>query len=196
MASSPRQAERARKSNLLPLFLIGGGLLALGVASFLFLLGLGKESADAGSYEYPSVTPIEVDFPAPELSMIDIQGAPVSLEDYAGKVTLINNWATWCPPCKAEMPILQDYFDTHRQQNFVLIGIEAGEPAEEVAAFAERHDLSFPVWVDTHQAALTAFKTDTLPSSFVVDRDGQVVLAWTGPISREMLEKYVTPFLE
>jgi peroxiredoxin len=178
----------------LALFLIGAGLLALSAASLFLLLGLDKNPTSAEAF--PSVIPVKVDFPAPELKAVDIDGRAVSLQDYAGKVILVNNWATWCPPCKAEMPVLQQYFEAHRQQNFILVAIEAGEPADQVAAFAKNYHLTFPVWVDTEFAALAAFKNDSLPSSYVIDSRGRVRLAWTGPVSIEKLEEYVTPLLE
>jgi len=143
-----------------------------------------------------SAVPVAVNFAAPELRLTDLQGRPVSLSDYRGRVVLVNNWATWCPPCKAEMPTLQEYFEEHRHQNFTIVAIEAGEPAAEVAAFVQQYGLTFPVWLDPAQEATSAFRNPGLPSSYVIDADGMVRLAWTGAISREMLEKFVTPLLE
>jgi thiol-disulfide isomerase/thioredoxin len=109
---------------------------------------------------------------------------------------LVNNWATWCPPCKAEMPTLETYFKKHNDQGFTIVAIEAGSPPEDVSRFASDYGLTFPVWPDPDERAMDAFRTDTLPSSYVVDRSGTVRLAWMGAISDEMLEKYVTPLLE
>jgi len=94
------------------------------------------------------------------------------------------------------MPTLQAYFDAHRGQNFTLVGIEAGEPVEQVADFVQQNRLTFPIWPDLDQKALDAFHNDNLPSSYVVDKTGQVRFTWVGAASREMLEKYVTPLLE
>ena len=78
---------------------------------------------------------------------------------------------------------------------FVIVAIEDGEPVDEVSAFVKQYGLTFPVWPDLKWVATTAFKTDALPSSFVIDRTGRVVLSWTGPITRASLEKYVTPLI-
>jgi peroxiredoxin len=94
------------------------------------------------------------------------------------------------------MPVLKAYFEDHRRQQFTVIGIEAGEPFSEVADFVRDYALTFPVWPDPAQKALDAFHNDALPSTYVIDKTGKVRLAWTGAISREMLEKYVTPLLE
>jgi len=179
---------------ILPLILIGVGLIALGIASFLLLPKSAQEARVNEEQVY--AIPVAVDFPAPEIALSDLENQPVALSDYAGKVILVNNWATWCPPCKAEMPTLEAYFNDYQAQDFVIVAIEAGEPAAEVAAFARQYGLSFPVWPDPGYVAQSSFKNDALPSSYVIDRQGQVRLAWVGPINRELLEQYVTPLLE
>ncbi len=85
---------------------------------------------------------------------------------------------------------------SHATQGFLILGIEAGEPASEVAAFVRQYQLTFPIWLDPHGLALESFKNYNLPSSYVVDREGIIRLAWSGAISPEMLEKYVTPLVE
>jgi peroxiredoxin len=123
-------------------------------------------------------------------------GNPVSLSQFSGQVMLVNNWAIWCPPCKAEMPVLQTYYDDHKERGFTIIAIEAGEPVADVQAFTKQYGLTFPVWPDPSTKALVAFRNSSLPSSYVIDRSGQVRYTWTGAISRDMLEKYVTPLME
>jgi cytochrome c biogenesis protein CcmG, thiol:disulfide interchange protein DsbE len=130
------------------------------------------------------------------LTLTDLQGSPVSLETYRGRVVLVNNWATWCPPCKAEMPELQAYYETHASDDFVIIAIESGEPADQVTDFVQSYGLTFPVWLDPKGTALEAFQNWDLPSSYIVDRDGTVLMSWTGQINQATLEKYVTPLLE
>ena len=137
-----------------------------------------------------------MDYAAPEFTVKDLQGNAVALLETRGKVVLVNNWATWCPPCKAEMPALQAYFDQHAGQDFTLVAISSGETAEVVADFVREYGLTFPVWVDEEQKAAVAFRNLGLPSSYVIDRDGTVRLAWNGAISLENLEKFVTPLLE
>ena len=151
------------------------------------------ESSDAQS-SY-SVTPNEVNFPAPELALENVDGGTESLVDYRDKVVLVNNWATWCPPCKAEIPTLEEYYKAHSAEGFVIIGIEAGESQTEVLDFVKGAGITYPIWLDPHNSSLMAFKTGGLPNSFVIDRKGTVRLAWVGEINRTMLEKYVTPII-
>jgi thiol-disulfide isomerase/thioredoxin len=125
-----------------------------------------------------------------------VQGNPTSLDDYHGNVILVNNWAIWCPPCKAEMPELQAYYQAHAKAGFIVIAIESGEPANTVANFVRQNELSFPVWLDQHGTALEALQNWDLPSSYVMDQECIVRMSWTGSINWATLEKYVTPLLE
>jgi len=179
---------------ILAMALVGIGLLILGgLAFFLLPKGSTTESSGSGSV---STIPAAVNYPSPELALSDISGSQNSLKDYQSQVVLVNNWATWCPPCRAEMPTLKQYFEDHQEEGFTVIAIEAGETVSEVAKFAEEYKLTFPVWADPDQKSIAAFRNMGLPNSYVIDRGGQIRLTWTGAISREMLEKYVTPLLE
>ena len=176
-------------SFFIPLILIGVGLIVLGLVA-------AKLISDDGLPSDYTVIPSKVNYPAPELTLNNLNGEQVTISDFRNQILLINNWATWCPPCKAEMPTLSRYYKDHSEQGFMLLGIEAGDPKEEVAKFAQEYNLSFPVLLDPNTKSLILFNNENLPSSYVIDRNGNVVLAWTGPINGEMLEKYVTPLLE
>jgi peroxiredoxin len=181
-----------KKGAALGLALIGAGLILVGGVA-AFWLARPDPAAPAGPTR---AVPQAVDLPAPVLALSDLQGQPVSLADYRGQVVLVNNWATWCPPCREEMPVLQAYYQDHQAQGFVLVGIDAGDPAEAVAEFVDRYGLTFPVWLDPDLQALAEFRTNSLPSSYLVNRQGQIVRAWAGAVTREALETHLTPLLE
>lgn len=198
MASNGKYHRKKRnRRNKGPLIITGVGLLLIGIvsAAMIFNRDEATGSSSSGSGEY-SVTPSQVNFPAPDLTLNDLDGNSISLSDHLGSVVLVNNWATWCPPCKAEMPTLQTYYTWHAPQGFTLLAIETGDPLPEVAEFVESYQLTFPVLLDPSNFSLRAFRNDSLPNSYVIDRQGVVRLAWTGQISLEMLEKHVTPLLE
>ena len=174
---------------------MGAGLILIGAALSVIAFGNNGAAGGTTSAQAASVVPAPVKFPAPALSLPNTSGEMETLEEYRGQVVLVNNWSIWCPPCKAEMPTLQAYYEAHALQGLTVIGIEAGEPADEVTQFANSLGLTFPVWVDTETASLTAFRNSGLPNSYVIDRSGTVRLAWIGEISRPMLEKHVTPLL-
>lgn len=189
------KVQRARNLQSAILLAVGLGLVIIAVLVFLALPAAQAEVQQvqqSGGY----ATPIRVNYPAPEVKITDLEDKPVALSDYKGQVVLYNAWATWCPPCKQEMPTLNAYYIDHRAEGFVVIAIEDGEPVAEVAAYARDNELTFPIWPDLKWVATTTFKTDTLPSTFVIDRSGVVRLSWTGPITREALEKYVTPLIK
>lgn len=189
-----KKTVRKHSRSNLPLVLIGMGLIIFGVAAAFLIFG--ADQSDSARAQSAGVVPQAVDFPVPELQLVDIAGQTVSLADFHGQVVLLNNWATWCPPCRAEMPVLQAYHNAYQEQGFTVVAVEAGEPADQVHQFVDESGLTFPVWVDPAQQALAAFRNMALPNSYVIDREGQVRLAWSGAITQEALEKYVTPLVE
>lgn len=190
MTKSKKKYRRKQKKTF-PIVPVVIGLFLIGFA-VLALTSPKPESTAAASN---SVVPVEVNYAAPELTLNTLDGETESLADYLGQVVLVNNWATWCPPCKAEMPTLVAYHNEHTADGFSIIAVDAGEPADVVAQFAKDFGMKFPVWLDPDSAALRAFGNGSLPNSYVIDRTGTVRLAWTGEINRAMLEKYVTPLI-
>jgi len=172
-----------------PLLLLGlGALLIAGSAYFMLKNAVPRSDL--------TTIPVKVNFLAPELTLMDTQSISHSLVDYRGQVVLVNLWATWCPPCKEEMPALQSFYNKHREQGFVVIAINDGDPTPDVMQFVKDYGLTFPVWLDpTYIATEQAFKTLTLPSSYVINRTGTIQLQWMGGISLRALEQYVAPLL-
>ena len=172
------------------LLMIGMGLIAIGI-TLSMLLNKGDAIPDV-----LSTVPVQVDFAAPELTLTDLSGKIVSLNDYLGSVVLVNLWATWCPPCKEEMPALQTFYENHNADGFVLIGIDQEETLDVVQPFVAEFGLTYPVWLDAEYLAEREFKTSSLPTSFVIDRSGRVRLTWVGSITEKFLEKYVTKIIK
>ena len=177
------------------MLVLGMGLILLGLAAFVAWPST-EDSPDAALSGGSSTVPVAVRYAAPVLTLSDLAGTEHSLVDYHGQVVLVNLWATWCPPCKAEMPTLEAFYQTHQADGFATLAINDGDPTEAVATFVQEYNLSFTVLLDpTYQATDHAFKTHNLPSSFVIDREGNVRLRWVGEIDRATLEKYVTPLI-
>ncbi|HLO16273.1 MAG TPA: TlpA disulfide reductase family protein [Anaerolineales bacterium] len=172
-----------------PFILFGLGLILIS-SSVYFVL------QDQSSPPELSAVPVKVEFVAPELTLTDTQGVSHSLADYRGQVVLVNLWATWCPPCKEEIPTLQAFYNKHKAEGFVIVAINDGDPKTDVLQFVKDYELTFPVWLDpTYIATEKAFNTLNLPTSFVIDRSGTIQLTWVGAINSKMLDKYVTPLI-
>ncbi|MBT3190427.1 MAG: TlpA family protein disulfide reductase [Anaerolineae bacterium] len=189
-----RKKEQLKKKNPpVGMITMGVGIVLIGLAALLMLPK--ADSVVSAPEEYSSI-PMEVSYDAPELELENLAGEPESLEDYRGQVVLVNLWATWCPPCKAELPVLQEYYEDHLAEGFVILGIDSQEKPEKVEEYIATTDVSYPIWIDEHGDAGLAFSSYSLPASFVIDREGTVRLAWTGAISKPMLEEHVTLIIE
>ncbi len=95
------------------------------------------------------------------------------------------------------MPELESYYRKHAKNGFAIVAINDGDPTPDVIQFVKDYGLTFPVWLDpTYIATEKAFKTMNLPTSFIIDRNGQIVLSWVGGINYKNLDRYVTPVIE
>lgn len=128
------------------MMMIGVGLIAIGIMAML-ILNNQRKVVSASSTDL-SVVPAEMNFPAPQLDLVTLDGKPVSLADFQGSVVLVNFWATWCPPCRQEMPTLQTFYDQYRGKGFVLISINQEEKREVVQPLVQEFGLTFPIWLD------------------------------------------------
>ena len=167
------------------------GLILTGGGSYLLI----KNAAVSPDQNFSTV-PVAVDYAAPELILEDINGNSVSLADHLGSVVLVNLWATWCPPCREEMPTLESFYEKYKSNGFVLIGINQEETADVVTPFVREYGLTFPIWLDLEHQTQLKFNTMNLPSSYVIDRSGNVRLMWIGGIEKRNLEKYVAKIIK
>ena len=94
------------------------------------------------------------------------------------------------------MPEFKIYYDKYKDQDFQIVAIEAGDPEDDVRNFVEREGIDFVVLLDPENKSLLTFQQNTLPNSFVIDRDGNLRFSWLGAINGPTLEKYVTPLLK
>src|SRR5215211_6110282 len=110
---------------------------------------------------------------APELKLKDLRGRNLRLSDYKGKVVLLNFWATWCPPCRAEMPDLVKMQHQYAKQGLQVIGVTyPPETLREVQQFARRLGVNYPIALGTKETKALFDKGETLPLTVVIDRDG------------------------
>ncbi len=109
-----------------------------------------------------------------DFTLLDLQGKPWHLRDLKGKVVLVNFWATWCPPCRKEMPDLQALYDTYKEQGFLVLSI-SDEEASKVSPFIAERKITYPVLLDPGRKVNDAFVVEGIPKSFVYNREGKMV---------------------
>ncbi len=109
-----------------------------------------------------------------DFTLLDLQGKRWHLRDLKGKVVLVNFWATWCPPCRKEMPDLQALYDKYKDQGFVVLSISDEETAK-VSPFIAERKITYPVLLDPGRKINDAFIVEGIPKSFVYDREGKMV---------------------
>ena len=120
---------------------------------------------------------------APVFALQDDRGRPVSLAQYRGRVVVMNLWASWCPPCRAEMPDLQRLSQTFAGRGLAIVGVNEGESADRARAFARALHIAFPIWIDDQQRYGRIYGALGLPTTVVVGRDGKVVRGFDGPLA-------------
>jgi peroxiredoxin len=180
-----RAASRRRQQKINNILLATGGLLVIIAAVLL----LSKKSSTL------ALGQAQVGKPLGNFSLSDINGKTVHLSDYTGKTVLVNAWATWCPPCKAEMPDLNAYYQTHQADGFMLLAINAGDPASDAATFASQKGLTFPVLLDPNTRLLNSLNIHDFPTSILVGKDGVVKAIHVGMFTPQTLEAEITPYL-
>ncbi len=129
-----------------------------------------------------------VGHPAPEFTLTAVDGAQVSLSDLRGQVVLINLWATWCPPCRAEMPAIQQAYERFRDQGFIVLAVNQQEESAVILKYMNDQRLTFPALLDSDARVSAAYQARVLPSSFFIDRRGIIRAVYRGPMSRGMIE--------
>jgi len=110
-------------------------------------------------------------------------------------VVLMNFWATWCPPCKEEMPALEQLYRKERARGLVVLGIDQGESVATAGKFASEHGVTFPILVDADQQYASSYVSIGLPTTVIVGRDGHVVKGIDGAQTLAQFEALITPLL-
>jgi thiol-disulfide isomerase/thioredoxin len=120
--------------------------------------------------------------PAPALKLKDLDGKTLDLAQLKGKVVLINFWATWCPPCRREMPSMERLSQAFKGQPLVVLAVDVGEDPDTIEAFNSQLDTvpTFPILLDTRSRTMQSWKVAGLPTTFLVDKRGRIVASAIG----------------
>jgi len=187
--------ERKGNMNLLQ------GRRLYNVVALAFLIGAAWTWAnrlpDAPTADAARIAAPQKNFATPPFTLTSTDGEGFDLTALKGKVVLVNFWATWCPPCRAEMPAIDAVYRAQKDAGLVVLAVNLQEDAALVKAFGRQFSLSFPLLLDADGAVSVRYQIRALPTTFFVDRRGIIRdLTIGGPMSRELIEGKLAPLLE
>ncbi len=135
--------------------------------------------------------------PVLDFALKDSTGKTVKLSDYRGKVVLLNFWATWCAPCKVEIPWFVEFQKTYKEHDFAVLGVSMDEDGwDSVRPYMAEHKLNYPVVVGGDTIERMFGGVDDLPTTFLVDRDGHIVKKHVGLVSKNTWEDEIGTMLK
>ncbi|TVR72674.1 MAG: TlpA family protein disulfide reductase [Sphaerobacteraceae bacterium] len=174
---NPESESRGSNLGAIALLLLAGSIA-------LFAWAWSNERGDSSSGQN-----VEVGREAPDFTLPDLEGNQVALSDHRGEVVLINFWATWCPPCRVEMPDMEAVYREHRDEGFEILGVDQREPKELVEEFVTDRGFSWIFLLDEDFDVSQEYSATSIPRSILVDRDGTVAHVWRGTLTRSQLEQ-------
>jgi peroxiredoxin len=174
---------------------------ALAPGAFVLILALAG-CGGGGSKTASDATPAEpagkgeVGTQAPAFELADLNGEKVSSSTLTGKVVILDFWATWCPPCKAEVPHFVALQEKYGSQGLAIVGLslDAGGAAD-VAPFAKEYKVNYTMLVGADDVAKAYGGINSIPTTFVIDRQGKIVKRFVGFIAPEVFEETIAPLL-
>ena len=173
------------------------GFALLAFVAFFSLLGWGL-SRSGGAPGGPGVNEVfgEVDIEekaTPDFTLEILDGGSITLSDLRGKVVVVDFWASWCPPCRQEAPVLEQVYDEYRDKGVEFIGVGIWDQLNAARDFVEQFSVAYPTGLDTQGTILVEYGVRGIPEKFFIDPQGQVVAKFVGPSSveglRETLDK-------
>ncbi|RNB83751.1 TlpA family protein disulfide reductase [Brevibacillus nitrificans] len=132
---------------------------------------------------------------APDFSLMTAEGEAIRLSDLRGKKVIVNLWATWCPPCRAEIPDMQAFYEANKDNGVAILGVNltATETSvENVAAFVKTYGMTFPVLLDVDKEVGSQFQAISIPTSYIIDSRGVIREKFIGPMDQEKMEKMIS----
>lgn len=152
----------------------------------------------------PSVSTIEKDVAkmgiqqgsiAPDFELENVDGKKMGLSDYKGKKVIINFWSTWCPPCKAEMPYIENFYEKNKDKNVVVLAVNLAnleKNKNNIQQFIKEHNITFPVLLDYNGNVANLYQNITIPTTFIIDTTGRVDQKIVGPMQKGSLETLIS----
>ena len=196
-----QQQKSSNKSRQIAIAVIVVGLVMAVVAGFLYFSGNSGSGGSADVSSIPDGLAVaslaginnrgaqpSQGKEAPNFAFRYSDGSSYALADFKGQPVIVNFWATWCPPCRREMPGLVKAYETYKDDGLMIIEVDVAEPPATVAKFVEEYKMTMPVVLDQRQEVTRLYRTDSFPTSFFIDKDGVIQVRWVGYLPEDQLE--------
>lgn len=157
----------------------------------LFVLGAAVAYSLYANLTKDNKQKVAVGEKAPDFMLVDMQGNKHRLSDYRGQGVFLNFWGTWCPPCKKEMPYINNQYLQYKDKGVQVLSIDIQEPKLAVNQFAARYKLDFPIMIDTDKEVMNVYGINPLPATFLIDKNGNVVRYHTGEMTENMIKDFM-----
>ncbi len=131
---------------------------------------------------------------APDFELTTLKGEDMRLSDYRGKAVILNFWATWCPPCRAEMPHMQTFYENQQDKDVEVVAVNLtteDRDMTEIKNFVEEFGLSFPIPMDVDGDIGALYQAFSIPTSYIIDREGRILHKIVGPMDEEMMNGFI-----
>ncbi|MBU9673577.1 redoxin domain-containing protein [Planococcus sp. CP5-4] len=131
---------------------------------------------------------------APDFELTTLKGEKMRLSDYRGKAVILNFWATWCPPCRAEMPHMQTFYENQQDKDVEVVAVNLtteDRGMTEIENFVEEFGLSFSIPMDVDGDVGALYQAFSIPTSYIIDREGRILHKIVGPMDEEMMNVFI-----
>jgi peroxiredoxin len=164
---------------------------------FAGLIGLALYTSQKESEEAKKQIPAELNTGlkpgsmAPDFTLNTLEGKQISFKEYRGKKVILNFWATWCPPCREEMPEMQKFYQDYKQKDveILAVNLEYSETKpEKIRDFVKEYELEFPIPLDEKNTTGKQFRAVSIPTSYFIDEEGTITKMHIGPMDYEFME--------
>lgn len=154
-----------------------------------------KATTNISEIDEPTEEPkIKEGYPAVDFNLTALAGGAVKLSDYRGKKVILNFWATWCPPCKAEMPHMQNFYEKNKDKGVEILAVNLTDSEngyDKIEQFVEDYGLTFPIPLDKNGELGALYRAFTIPTTYFIDSNGIIAKKIIGPMDEGMMENLI-----
>lgn len=132
---------------------------------------------------------------APDFELTTLDGRKVKLSDYRGKKVILNFWATWCPPCRAEIPDMEKFYSSYKDKDMVILGVnltKAEKDQTSVKSFIKEYGVTYPIPLDKESLAAEMYQVSAIPTSYIIDPQGTIIQKIVGPMDFETMKSLLS----